>query len=62
MGDNKGYISREHTMWCGLCCHWDQVAEHYMRSAIKYFRDMGWKKTKENGWVCPKCQRKSPIA
>lgn len=51
----KGRISREHTMWCGRCGNWEQVAVELKSEAIKVFCRSGWKKTKEHGWVCGDC-------
>jgi hypothetical protein len=51
----RGHITREHTMWCGVCGNWEQVAEPTKGIAAKWFRRAGWKNTKENGWTCPTC-------
>jgi len=52
----KGYISRQHTVWCGVCGCWWQVDEHLKRDAVKRCRRQGWKQTRENGWVCHHCK------
>ena len=55
MCDFRGYINRQHTIWCGICSNWEQVSEHRKSSAIKAFRGLGWKYTKACGYVCPDC-------
>lgn len=55
MSDFKGYISRQHTAWCGACGNWEQVDEQLRAAAEKRFRKMGWKCTKKDGWLCPAC-------
>lgn len=51
----KGKISVEKTVWCGLCAHWDQ-RDNY--NFIREIRKIGWKQTKEHGWLCPECIKK----
>ena len=49
-----GYISRQHTVWCGVCGNWVQVDEQLKKDAIQRFRKLGWSyQGKERGWVCP---------
>jgi len=55
MGEFRGYISREHTVWCGVCGNWEQTADGIKKEAERYFRKNGWRYTEENGWTCPKC-------
>lgn len=57
MGDFKGYISRQHTVWCGECGNWEQADEHLAKNAQIRFRRLGWRKTKEQGWLCPGCYK-----
>ena len=55
-GDGK--ISTEYTFWCGLCVRWDQLpSEGSKKLTIVEARRAGWKLTKENGWICPKCKQ-----
>lgn len=59
MNDYKGYISREHTIWCGGCSHWHTDAHEPTRAAMaRVMRKRGWKNTKANGWLCPSCKDK----
>lgn len=58
MSDFKGYISRQHTAWCGECGNWELVDEHMKTKAVLIFRKLGWRYTKEHGWTCPKCSEK----
>lgn len=53
--DFEGYISKQYTVWCGVCGNWDQISVNLKKRAIKKWKHAGWKKTK-NGWVCPKCR------
>jgi len=55
MGSFRGYISRQHTAWCGVCGNWTQVDEHLKSDAEKRFRKDGWKYTEKSGWTCPRC-------
>lgn len=48
----KGNITSQKTMWCGKCSHWEVIDN------VKHARSIGWKLTKEHGWVCPFCQCK----
>jgi hypothetical protein len=57
MGDFRGYISRQYTAWCGGCGNWEQVDEELKSAALKRLVKRGWRQTKENGWVCPRCMR-----
>lgn len=55
MNDYKGYISREHTIWCGGCPHWTTEAVDTRAELAKLSRKRGWKKTKQYGWLCHTC-------
>lgn len=48
-----GTITSEFTVWCCKCVAWEQVSAYNKTSAIKKFKVVGWKKSKD-GWVCPK--------
>lgn len=50
-----GKITREHTVWCGVCGNWHQIADERKRVCIRQFRKMGWKNTRDRGWVCNRC-------
>lgn len=51
----KGEISREHTIWCGLCAEWWRYAARTKSEMTRYATRSGWKKTKKHGWICPRC-------
>jgi hypothetical protein len=50
----RGYISTQKTVWCGgpNCSQWEQVAAG---RHIQTWKRHGWKKTRKEGWLCPKC-------
>lgn len=54
-GGFRGYVSREHTVWCGICGNWAQLAEPKLPAFRKAVIRMGWKSLRKRGWVCPKC-------
>jgi hypothetical protein len=60
VNDYKGYISTEHTLWCGNCAHWVSESSDTKAVMAFYGRKRGWKKTKEMGWVCPSCAKDLP--
>ena len=51
----KGQISRETTVWCGLCSLWNTKPGTGNSS---WWRREGWRMTREHGWVCPGCRDK----
>jgi len=53
----RGYISRQHTVWCGECGNWEQVDAHLKADAEKLVRRLGWKYIEKSGWSCPECQK-----
>ncbi len=44
-------ITHEITVWCD-CGEWHQDGARICRRTV---RRMGWKLTRANGWVCPRC-------
>lgn len=52
----KGYISRQHTVWCGGpdCGDWHQEDVHTIADFTRRIRKRGWAHTKKDGWRCPK--------
>lgn len=55
-GENmKGTITREHTVWCAKCPKWHQVPCETKKEAEKEFKEAGWYKDKNLGWLCPSC-------
>lgn len=53
-----GYISREHTIWCGACSRWHRNTFEPNKAAMALaMRRLGWIHTKECGWVCPLCAK-----
>lgn len=55
--DPKGSISTEHTVWCGDCVKWVQMAIGHMPSFKQAIKKEGWKNTKARGWLCRKCSK-----
>ncbi|GEN36118.1 hypothetical protein ADA01nite_35780 [Aneurinibacillus danicus] len=53
VSDFKGYIGKYYTIWCGKCIKWEDVPVNSYPE--KQARKMGWKNTKEYGWLCPDC-------
>ena len=49
-----GVITTQHTVWCGICCDWDQSTGTTRHSMLKW-RRMGWKHSTKHGWICPRC-------
>lgn len=58
MSGTKGEITREHTVWCGLCVCWMQRAVRTKTAMAHCARKLGWVFTRKNGWVCPICKEK----
>ena len=61
----SGLLQSAKVYWvnCGRCNEFldlDKVSDFIVdsRSASDYLRSKGWVKTKESGWVCPKCAKK----
>jgi len=52
-----GYISTEHTVWCGDCVTWLQMSQPKMAGMIRAIKESGWKKIK-GSWTCPDCVKK----
>lgn len=56
MSEYKGYISRQYTVWCGVCGQWDQRDNARDKAHMaKLARRSGWSFSKEHGWRCPNC-------
>lgn len=53
--DYKGYVSKEHTIWCGTCALWVQMPIPTLSRMYKWAKRQGWKRSKAYGWQCPKC-------
>jgi hypothetical protein len=51
----NGEITNEFTVWCAKCERYQESARK-KTWAIKTFKDLGWRKTKWDGWICPKCR------
>lgn len=50
-------ITTEKTIWCGMCAHWDQ--RPYERGLVKIWKREGWRLTRQHGWLCPSCAKKT---
>lgn len=57
-GIEKGYISTEKTVWCGGCNEWRQDSANTNAQMARIANEIGWRKTKEFGWLCPDCVRR----
>lgn len=54
----RGIITRQHTIWCGICLNWDQRDYHRKHDAERSWRKSGWRNTARFGWLCPRCYEK----
>ena len=48
----QGTITREHTVWCGICSNLEQFGETTKHATRRAARKSGWKFTRKYGWVC----------
>lgn len=48
-------ITRNYTVWCQLCGHWDEQQDARKPVCVKRWKKFGWKLTKRHGWLCPRC-------
>jgi hypothetical protein len=55
-----GKICRAYTVWCKRCSEMGFTSFSWKRDAENAFRRRGWKKTKDEGWICPKCAKERP--
>ena len=52
---HKGYIERCYRVTCR--CRTQQVSFALLKRAAEgEFRALGWRNTKQRGWMCPDCQ------
>jgi hypothetical protein len=54
----KGYISKQFTVWCGLCNKWDQASAPRNKVFVAEIKAAGWRSYSHFGWVCPACRTK----
>jgi hypothetical protein len=52
----SGEISNEFTVWCARCDEWHQESTRKKAWAVEVFKVLGWRKTRWDGWFCPKCR------
>jgi uncharacterized protein YlaI len=52
----EGYISKQYTVWCGICGEWEYVDGNNLTQAGKNARKKEWKYTPVHGWVCQQCK------
>lgn len=57
MAHEYGYINKQYTVWCAYCGEWEQLNCGSSAVFKKLIRAIGWRETRKNGWVCPKCNR-----
>jgi hypothetical protein len=51
-----GYISVQHTVWCGTCERWLQLDEGTKKEMILAIKMRGWKRVSNGAvWQCPWC-------
>lgn len=55
----RGHITREYTVWCAErghkdCPMWVQSSGP-LSAAKSYWRRLGWRFTRADGWLCPGC-------
>lgn len=55
-------VTREYTVWCSTCSHWDQVSESRQAAAVSTWRREGWR-FRKSGPLCPTCvkRQRAPI-
>lgn len=53
-----GNITTQKTIWCGeeTCSVWDQLS--YQKGLAQVWRRLGWRRTRDRGWICPDCAKK----
>lgn len=56
-----GFISQQHTIWCGICPEWDQLSGA-KKDCLRAWLMAGWERNKTAGYICPKCKEKSCAA
>jgi hypothetical protein len=53
----KGRLIADWYIICGRCEDGEHVGENDKSVAIKVLRERGWKITRLDGWVCPRCSK-----
>jgi hypothetical protein len=61
VGVTVGYISRQHTIWCGTCVLWVQRDLATKTAMVRWAKKVGWRWSKHHGWLCPSCMRERSI-
>lgn len=55
----KGYIGTTLTLWCGRCVEWEYAGQEVKKAkAAAWGRQHGWRYTRLDGWLCPKCAKR----
>lgn len=55
----RGVITKQLTVFCGLCDEWMYLTEVKLKPAHNEAKEKGWKLTRKNGWLCPECAVKN---
>lgn len=50
-----GNISKHYAISCGSCCHGEALLNTSFDACRKEARELGWKLTLAEGWLCPGC-------
>ncbi len=53
----KGQVFAEYWVRCGLCRHEAILDARKRRIAVEEVRERGWRRTHEDGWICPTCHQ-----
>jgi hypothetical protein len=52
---HRGHIFVDWWVDCGRCGNSDVLTPDHPYTATEEAQRLGWKKTRKEGWVCPKC-------
>lgn len=56
-----GCITRQFTVWCGLCPKWTMSGAERQKAFVLEIKANGWKWMGDHyGWCCPECQKSPP--
>ena len=61
LNDYIGFISTEHTVWCGGCRLWISKSSNTKADMKRIITKNGWYFSKKYGWLCEKCKNKFVI-
>jgi hypothetical protein len=58
---DKGNITRQFTVWCGICGDWEMESASGLDQFIASI-EKNWRLSREHGWVHKKCCKMMPVA